>query len=67
MRILESYLPPTVEEGEIKAVVAQAICELQANSPRDFGRVMKSVMGKFSGKIVDGKVVNDLVRSQLGG
>jgi hypothetical protein len=67
MRILESYLPPAVEEGEIKAVVAQAICELQANSPRDFGRVMKSVMGKFSGKIVDGKVVNDLVRSQLGG
>ena len=67
VKILESYLPPAVEEGEIKTIVAQVISELQANSPKDFGKVMKSVMGKFSGKAVDGKVVNDLVRSQLGG
>ena len=67
LRILESYLPPAVEEGEIKTVVAQVISELHANSPKDFGRVMKSVLRKFSGKIVDGRLVNDLVRSQLGG
>ena len=67
IRILESYLPLPVGEEEIKMVVTQVIGELQANSAKDFGRVMKSVMGKFSGKAVDGKVVNDLVRSQLGG
>jgi uncharacterized protein YqeY len=31
------------------------------------GKVMKAVMGKFSGKIVDGKLVSDLVRAQLEG
>jgi uncharacterized protein YqeY len=67
IRILESYLPPAVEEGEIKTVVAEVISDLQAKSQKDFARVMKSVMGKFSGKVVDGRVVSDLVRSQLGG
>jgi len=67
IRILESYLPLPVGEEEIKMVVTQVIGELQANSAKDFGRVMKSVMGKFAGKIVDGKVVDNIVRSQLGG
>jgi len=66
VKILEEYLPPAVVEREIEGVVAQVISELQASSPKDIGKVMKSVMEKFSGKVVDGKLVSQLVRSQLG-
>ncbi len=67
LQIIESYLPEAVGEEEIKSVVSQVISEIQATSPSDIGKVMKEVLGRFSGKRVDGKVVNELVRSQLGG
>ena len=65
LRILESYLPAAVSAEEIGQVVKQAIAELQADNPKDIGRVMKTVMAKFAGKIVDGKQVNEQVRAQL--
>ena len=65
LKILGAYLPPAVAEEEIKRVVTQVISELQACSPKDVGKVMKLVMEKFSGRVVDGKLVNQLVRTQL--
>ena len=67
LKILESYLPASVGEDEIKKVIANIVAELQATSPKEMGKVMKSVMGKFTGKIVDGKLISDLVKAQLGG
>jgi uncharacterized protein YqeY len=64
-KILENAFLCVVEK-EIEGVVAQVISELQASSPKDIGKVMKSVMEKFSGKVVDGKLVSQLVRIQLG-
>jgi uncharacterized protein len=66
LKILGAYLPPAVAEEEVKGVVTQAISELQACSPKDVGKVMKLVMEKFSGRVVDGKLINQLVRTQLG-
>ena len=66
LKILESYLPPAVSEQEIGQLVGETIAELQAVGPKDIGRVMKAVMGKFAGRIVDGKQVNEQVRAQLG-
>jgi uncharacterized protein len=66
LKILEDYLPPAVGEQEIREVITQAIGEAQASSAKDMGKVMKLVMGKFSGRVVDGKLVNQLVRSLLG-
>lgn len=66
LKILESYLPPAVSEQEIRQLVEEVIAELQPVGPKDIGRVMKTVMGKFAGKIVDGKQVNEQVRAQLG-
>jgi uncharacterized protein YqeY len=66
LKILETYLPAAVSEQEIQRVVTEVIAELQASSPKDIGRVMKSVMSKFAGKIVDGKQVNEQVKAQLG-
>ena len=66
LKILESFLPAAVSEQEIRQVVADVIAELQVTNPKDIGRVMKTVMGRFAGKIVDGKLVNEQVRAQLG-
>ena len=66
LKILEGYLPAPINEIEIRTVILEVISELQANSSKDIGRVMKTVMGRFAGKNVDGKTVNEIVRAQLG-
>ena len=65
--ILESYLPAAVSEDAIKAAVEDAVRETGAATPKDIGRVMKAVMGRFAGQNVDGKKVNELVRARLAG
>jgi uncharacterized protein YqeY len=67
IRILEGYLPPAMDDAELDATVQAAISETGATSPKDMGRVMKSVMARLAGRGVDGKVVNELVRRKLGG
>jgi uncharacterized protein YqeY len=34
---------------------------------KEMGAVMKAVMAKLAGQTVDGKVVNQIVKSKLGG
>lgn len=65
--VLEAYLPPPVDAGQIEAAVDQAVAATGATSVKDLGRVMKAVMGRLAGQTVDGKVVNELVRRKLGG
>jgi uncharacterized protein YqeY len=65
--VLAHYLPPAVSQEEIDAVVAAAIEETGASSPKDMGKVMKAVMPKLAGRNADGKAVNDAVRRKLGG
>jgi hypothetical protein len=65
--VLERYAPPAASPDEIERVIAAAVAETGASSPKDMGRVMKAVMSAFSGKTVDGKVVNELVRKKLAG
>jgi uncharacterized protein YqeY len=67
LAILEAYLPPAVDAGELERVVTEAIAETGAASPRDMGKVMKAVMAKLAGAQVDGKAVSDIVRRKLGG
>jgi len=65
LKILEAYLPAAVNEEEIREVVSQVVAELQASSLKDLGSVMKGTMARFAGCRVDGKVINEVVRSQL--
>src|SRR4051794_18498859 len=67
IRVLEGYLPPAADPAAIERAVAEAITETGAASPKDMGRVMKAAMAKLAGQIVDGKIVNELVRSKLAG
>lgn len=64
--VVLEYLPKQMGEDEVRALVAEAVAEVGAGSPRDMGAVMKVVMPKVKGK-ADGKLVNRLVKESLGG
>jgi uncharacterized protein YqeY len=64
--VLEAYLPAAADPAAVDDAVAAAIAETGATSPKDMGRVMKTVMAKLAGQNVDGKTVNELVRRKLG-
>lgn len=65
--VLEPYLPPAADPEAVEHIVVDAIAETHATSVKEMGRVMKVVMAKLAGQNVDGKRINDLVRSKLGG
>jgi uncharacterized protein YqeY len=66
LAILERYAPPPVSAQDLEQAVDAAITETGATSAKDMGRVMKAVMGALTGRTVDGKTVNELVRKRLG-
>jgi uncharacterized protein YqeY len=63
--VLQRYLPREASDDEINAAVSAAIAETGAGSIKDMGTVMKAAMVKLSGMSVDGKKVNEAVRSSL--
>jgi len=65
IKVLETLLPAGASESDIAAAVDHAITETGAAGPKDMGKVMKAVMAALAGKTVDGKKVNDAVRSRL--
>jgi uncharacterized protein len=65
--VLEYYLPPAADSEAVERIVVEAIAETHATSVREMGRVMKVVMAKLTGQNVDGRRINDLVRTKLGG
>jgi uncharacterized protein len=64
--IVELYLPAGASAGEMAAAIAQAIKETGATSIKQMGAVVKAAKTQLEGKTVDGKVLSDLVREQLG-
>ena len=64
--LLETYLPPPVDQAAIEAAVDAVVAETGASGAKDLGRVMKGVMSRLTGQTVDGKIVNQLVRQKLG-
>lgn len=65
LAILERYLPPPVDATALDAAVSAVIAETGATTAKDMGRVMKAVMARFSGQLIDGKLVSDRVRAAL--
>jgi len=66
--LIETYLPKAAGEAEIIAGVKTAIAEMGSPTMKDMGTVMKNAMAKFAaqGMRVDGKVVSDAVKRELG-
>jgi uncharacterized protein YqeY len=63
--VLETLLPPAASDADIAAAVEQAVTDTGASGPKDIGKVMKAVMAALAGAPVDGKKVNEAVRSRL--
>ena len=63
--IIESYLPKALTEEEIAQFVETVIRETRATTLKDMGSVMKAVMARLAGQMVDGKQISDLVRAKL--
>ena len=63
--VLQEYLPAGLSSDEVAALVDEAVSATGASGPADLGKVMSYVMGKAKGR-VDGREVQDLVRTRLG-
>jgi hypothetical protein len=62
--IISAYLPEQLGVDELKQMVAQAVGESGASSPRDMGKVMAILMPRVKGR-ADGKQVSALVAQEL--
>ncbi len=62
--VLQAYLPEQLSEDELRGLVAQAIAETGATSPRDMGKVMGWLSPRTRGR-ADGRHVSELVAQAL--
>jgi len=65
LEIINEYLPKQMSREEAVDIVKKIIIEVGAVSAKDFGKVMPAAMKELKGKI-DGKVVQEVVKQQLG-
>jgi hypothetical protein len=65
-RMIADYLPAELSDDELRAIVADAVAETGAASPKDMGQVMKAAMPKVAGR-ADGKRVSALAQEALRG
>lgn len=69
--LIESYLPKSASEDDIRGIVEGVIAEMSATgsrpTARDMGSVMKAVQAKFqaTGLRADGKLVSEQVKAAL--
>jgi uncharacterized protein YqeY len=64
-KLIEAYLPTELDDAQLDEIVAAAIAQTGASSPKDSGAVMKAVMAAAGGR-VDGKRASGRVREALG-
>ncbi len=67
--LIEHYMPKAMGGEEITAAVKAAIAEMGSPTIKEMGAVMKNVMAKLqsTGARVEGKLVSEAVKKQLGG
>lgn len=65
IKIISTYLPEMLSEGDLEQIVKKAIEETGAESMREMGKVMGVVMPQIKGR-ADGKAVQELVKRLLG-
>ena len=69
IKVIEVYLPKAMGEEEVTAAVKATIVEMGSPTMKDMGTVMKNAMAKLqaTGARVEGKMVSEIVKKQLGG
>lgn len=64
--VLATYLPAQLGDDELAGLVAAAVAETGADSPKAMGQVMKVLQPQVAGRAEGGRVAAE-VRRQLGG
>ena len=64
LAIIQKYLPEQISTEEASQIIDKILQQLNATTQKDFGRAMGAVMKELKGKI-DGKIVQELVKSKL--
>lgn len=64
--IVAGFLPQQMDEAETKAAIDAAIAETGAAGPKDMGKVIAVLKGKFAGRMDFGKA-SGLVKAALAG
>jgi uncharacterized protein len=64
--LIGGYLPAELSDAELEALVAQAVRDSGAQTPKQMGQAMKAAMAVVDGR-ADGKRVSGLVRASLRG
>ncbi len=62
--LISSFLPQQYNEEEIKVVVLNTIKQIDANSIKDMGKVIKLLKKNHNGKM-DFRIVSEIVKKQL--
>ena len=64
IEFLLEYLPEQLSEDEIEKIVIETIEEVNAQSMKDIGLIMKAIMPKVKGK-ADGNTVNKIIKKRF--
>lgn len=64
IRILESYLPKQMSDGDLQALIQKIVADSGASSKKDFGRVMKLAQEKCAGG-ADSKRISEILGKLL--
>jgi uncharacterized protein YqeY len=62
--IITGYLPKQMDRAEAEKIIYAIIEQTGAATSKDMGKVMPLIMKELKGKI-DGKAINDIVKSKL--
>ena len=63
-RLLATFLPAQVDEGQIRAAIAELVAARGLSGPAAIGPIMKELLGRF-GSSADGATINRLAREAL--
>jgi uncharacterized protein YqeY len=66
IKVTTAYLPASLGEDELGAVIRDAIARTGAAGPKDMGKVIGAVMAQVKGR-AEGGTVSRLVKEALGG
>lgn len=64
-RVIQSFLPKPLSEGDVQKAIGEVIAETGATSIRDMGRIMGVLKSRYAGQIDFGKA-GAQVRAALG-
>ena len=64
--MIDAYLPAQISDDELQKLIADAVAETGAASPKEMGKVMSAVMARAQGR-ADGRRVSELVKERLAG